>query len=151
SVPAIREFLEKNMEYDFGQGGKQALGFNSARAAMFDALGQIGGPEAVGVLSGSLQNSADPKDIALLAQTLEKLEPNQHRQEFFTAAREALDMAGSGKLSDRDVAPLFELYQKYGDASTAAELANNSKNWNYYSMIALAQLPDGAGIGSLAQ
>jgi len=51
SVPAIREFLEKNADLDFGAAGSQALGFASLRRTMFDALQQIGGPEAVGAMA----------------------------------------------------------------------------------------------------
>src|SRR5262249_37950705 len=58
-VPAIREFLEKNMDLGFGSDGSQMLGYSSARAAMFDALRQIGGPEAGGALVGALQATAD--------------------------------------------------------------------------------------------
>src|SRR5204863_7230289 len=44
SVAAIREFLAKNMDLDFGQvpGGDQ-LSYSSMRVAFFDALKQIGG------------------------------------------------------------------------------------------------------------
>jgi len=151
AVPAIDEFLKKNMDLDFGKEGKGSLGYTSARSALFDALGQIGGPQAVAALSGTLENTADPREIAALAQNLERLEPGVHQQQILTAAREALSMASEGKLTDRDVAPVFEVLQRYGDSATVAELSNNSKGWNYYSMMALAQLPDGAGIPSLVQ
>jgi hypothetical protein len=151
AVPAIKEFLANNVDVDFGPGGKQALGYSSGRAAFFDALGQIGGPEAIATLVTTLQTTADPREIGLLSQNLEKVNPGQHRQEALSAAREALSMAAEGKLPDRDVGPLFEVLQKYGDAGTVADLERNSRKWNYYSMTALAQLPDGAGIPSLVQ
>jgi hypothetical protein len=79
------------------------------------------------------------------------MEPGTHNAQVLEAARQALTMAGEGKLPDRDVAPLFEVFQKYGDAGLAQELTTNSKQWNYYSMFTLARLPDDAGIPTLVQ
>src|SRR5438094_4370529 len=148
-VAAIREFLQKNVDLDFGPGS--GLGYASARAAMFDALVQIGGAEGVAGTLQVLQNTADPREIAALAQNLEKLAPGEHRQEAIEAAREALAMAASGKLEGADVAPLFEVLHSYGDTSVLTDLMQAAKQWNYYSAIALAQLPDGAGIPSLIE
>jgi hypothetical protein len=148
-VPAIREFLAKNTEIDFGPGGKEMFGYASARNAMFDALTQIGGAEAIAAFSDTLQTSADPREVAMLAQALEKLDPEQHRQEALEAARQTLAMAAEEKLPGRDVAPLFEVFEKYGDATTVQELTKSASQWGYYSAVALAQLPEGAGITSL--
>ncbi len=137
AVPAIREFLGKNLDFDFGPGGRQMFGFSSARAGMIDALTQIGGPWAVGTLMGAMENTADPREIALLAQALDKLEPDHHRAE--------------GKLPHRDVAPLFEVLKSYGDSSLVPELEQHARRWGYYSAATLAQLPEGAGIPSLLQ
>src|SRR5262249_38271396 len=98
AVPAIREFLNKNLDLDFGASSIQAVGYGSARAALFDALTQIGGPEAIAALTGTLQIAADPREVALLAQSLEKLEPDQHRQEVVDAARQTLDQWTDRKL-----------------------------------------------------
>lgn len=151
ALPAIREFLDKQLDVEFGGAGKQMLGYSTARLAMIDALAQIGGPEAAGLMTGVLGTSADPKEIAVIARDLEQMDPGAHRQQFLDAARQTLAMAAEGKLPDRDVGPLFELFQSYGDSSLAAELASNSKQWNYYSMFSLAQLPDGAGLPTLIQ
>jgi hypothetical protein len=118
---------------------------------LLDALAQIGGPEAVTAFTGVLQSTADPKEIAKIGAYLEQAEPGTHRAEVIEAARQALTMAGEGKLPDRDVAPLFEVFQQYGDAGLAQELTRNSKQWNYYSMFTLARLPDDAGIPTLVQ
>jgi hypothetical protein len=98
-----------------------------------------------------LQTVADPREIALLAQDLEKLEPGVHQQQVLSAAREALGMASEGKLPDKDVAPLFEVLQQFGGANAVADLERSANQWNYYSMIALANLPDQAGVPSLVQ
>ena len=151
AVPAIQEFLGRNLDYAFGDAGRQLLGYSSARVAMLEALAQIGGPEGVAALSGVLQTTADPREIALLAQELERLEPQQHQAEVLSAARQALELAGTHKQETADPAPLFEVFQKYGGANIASELVKSAAQWNYYATIALAQLPDGSGIPSLIQ
>jgi hypothetical protein len=118
---------------------------------MIDALTQVGGPSGVGALTGTMETTADPREIALLAQGLDKLEPGQHRQEAIAAASQVLAMAADGKLPDRDVAPLFEVLKNYGDASLVPELEQRARRWGYYAVAALAQLPEGAGIPSLIQ
>jgi hypothetical protein len=148
-VPAIIEFLKQNKDLDFGSGVSQALGYASARQAMFDALTQIGGPEAISGILQTLQTTAEPREIALLSQNLEKLEPEQHRQEELEAARQVLATASARKLEASDVAPLFEVLQKYGGPAVITELEQAAKHWSYYGTIALAQLPDGAGIPGL--
>ena len=151
AVPAIREFLLQNTDFDFGPDGQQILGYPAARTAMFDALAQIGGPLAVAALTEVLQTTADPREIALLGQSLDKLEPGLHQQQAVDAARQSLAMATEGNLPGRDVAPLFEVLQKYGGSSAVPDLEQGARQWNYYATIALAQLPDGAGIPSLVQ
>jgi len=151
AVPAIQEFLEKNVDLGFGREGSQALGYSSARAAMFDALAQIGGPEAVGLLGQTLQATADPREIALLARSLEQIEPQLHQQEVLDAARQVLAMAANGNGEETEVGPLFEVLQKYGGPGAVADLQQASAHWNYYGAIALGQLPDGAGIPALIQ
>jgi HEAT repeat protein len=150
-IPAIQEFLRQNLDYAFGDTGRQLLGYSSARGAMFDALAQIGGAQAVAAMTGVLQTTGDPREIALLAQSLEKLDPGQHQQEVVNAAEQALALAREQKSPTMDVAPLFEVLQKYGGAAVVGDLQNAARQWNYYAPIALGQLPDGAGIPTLLQ
>ena len=149
AVPAIREFLARDTDFDLGQEARGLSGYASAREAMFGALAQIGGAEAVAALAGTLQTTADPREIALLAQYLEQLDPPAHRQEALDAARQTLAMAADAKLPDRDVAPLFEVFQNYGDAKIVADLQKAAGQWNYYATVALARLPEGAGVPAL--
>ena len=65
------------------------------------------------------------------------------------AARQVLATASARKLEASDVAPLFEVLQKYGGPAVITELEQAAKHWSYYGTIALAQLPDGAGIPGL--
>jgi hypothetical protein len=151
AVPAISEFLAKNMDFTFSANERTMLGYSSLRSVMLDALAQIGGPVAVNAMSQVLQTAADPREIAVLGQYLEKLDPTVHREEIFDAAREALGLAAGGGLPNRDVAPLFEVMQQFGGANAVADLEHRAEQWNYYAMIALGGLPDQAGIPSLAQ
>jgi len=146
SVPAIREFLESNKDVRFNTAGAQMLGCASAREALISALGQIGGPEAVAVLSQTLQTAAGPRDVALLAVTLEQLEPGVHRMEALAAARQTLAMASAGGLPGVDVGPLFEMMTRLGGLEVVADLQQSVGRWGYYAATALAQLPDQAGV-----
>lgn len=151
AVPAITEFLKQNKDVSFDTSISDAMGYASVRRGMIDALAQIGGSEAVLGTLQILQTTADPHEIALLARNLDKMAPEEHRQEALQAAREALAMAAESKLEGTDVAPLFEVLHRYGDASVVPDLEQGTKQWNYYGAIALAQLPDGAGIPALIQ
>ena len=151
AVPAMREFLARNVDLDFGLEGSKILGYASVRTAMLDALQQIGGPEALSLMLETLQTTSDPREIALLALNLEGQAPEQYRQEAITAAREALAMAAEGKLDGRDVGPLFEVLQKLGGAAAVSDLEQAAGQWKYYASVSLAQLTDGAGIPTLIQ
>ena len=152
AVPAIREFLERNRDIDFtAANAGSALGEPSLRFALFDALKQIGGPEAQALAAQTLQTTADPREIALLAKNLDQQAPDQYRQAAVDAARAALAMAAEGKLGGRDVGPLFEVLQQYGGAGVVPDLERATGQWRYYAAIALAGLPDGAGVPSLIQ
>ena len=147
AVPAIREFLEKNLDLRFdGVTGGNVNGYSSLRASLFDALLQIGGPEAVAVSREVLRTTADPVEIALLARSLEQQAPGQYRLEALNAARMTLEQAAQSNLNGRDVAPLFQLFQTYGDASYVAALQHTLPKWSYYETLALAGLPEGQGL-----
>src|SRR5207248_6060793 len=62
AVPAIRDFLAKNVDLDFDPAkGGALLGYATLRLALFDALRQIGGP-ATGAAAQVLQTTADPRE-----------------------------------------------------------------------------------------
>src|SRR6266404_3636904 len=151
-IPAIREFLEQNKELNFSalSGGAQ-LGQSSLRSAMINALAQIGGPEATGVMLQTLQSTTLPSEIAQLAQMLEQQAPGQYRQETTSAIQDILGMAGKGQLEGFDVGPLFKVLQNYGDASSASALEQLAPQWRYYATMSLAGLQDGAGVTSLVR
>jgi hypothetical protein len=149
AVPAIREFLEKNSDFVFDSHSAASLGYSSTRTAMFDLLQQIGGPEAIAGMTAVLGTSSDPREIAILARDLAQQDPEQYRGEVLSAVHEALTMAANKNLEGSDVGPLFEVLQKFGGPEAISELEQATGQWKYYATIALAQLPDGAGIPSL--
>lgn len=151
SVPAIREFLEKNLDLGFDSTNANLLGQPSLRLSLLEALQTIGGPEAMAVSSQMLQTTLDPREIAWLAQSLEKQAPGQYAQMAAEAARSALAMASTEQMQGRDVGPLFGVLAQYGGAGAVAELERFSNQYRYYATIALANLPDGAGIPALIQ
>jgi hypothetical protein len=152
AVPAISEFLEKNLDFSFtAVPGGDSLGASSMRMALLEALQTIGGAEALSATVQTLQTTSDPREIAWLARSLEQQAPEQYRQMAVAAANEALAMAAAGKLEGRDVAPLFEILQQLGGAQAAFDLARVTENWNYYGAITLANLADGSGVPALIQ
>ena len=152
SVPAIREFLEKNLDLSFdGARNGNLLGQPSLRLSLLEALQQIGGPEALALTLDTLRSSSEPREIAWLAKTLEQQAPEQYRREAVIAAREALAQAAEGKLEGRDVGPLFGVLQQFGGADALPDLEKARGAWRYYAAIALADMPNGLGVPSLIQ
>jgi len=149
AVPAIQEFLQLNRDWDFG--AANPLGYPSLRTAFLDALGQIGGPESQGLLLQTLQTTAVPSEIARVARALEQGAPGQFHEEIRTAVRETLAQAAAGQMQGWDMGPLFQALQQYGNASAVPDLEKCVTKWNYYSALALANLPGGAGVDTLVR
>lgn len=150
-VVAIREFLNSNLDLKLATvaGGEQ-LGVPSLRDAMFDALRQIGGGDAAAAAVEAMQASGSPREIARLARDLEEMNPGQYQEAALAAARLALLRAGQNTAAV-DTSPLFEVFQRFGDANAAADLEKASTQWNYYGPAALASLAEGAGIAALTR
>lgn len=151
AVPAIREYLRagENVNFSSTDGANLPLP-GSLRMGLIDAMGQIEGPEALTGLAKTLQGSTDPREIALLAQQLEKQSPGQYRDLALAAAHDSLALALSGKLGG-DITPLFQVMQNYGDTRIISDLEAAARRWGYSPALALAELPDGAGISALIQ
>ncbi len=150
AIPAIQQFLEKNEDLRFNYGGgTNLLGESTLRTALIKTLAGIQGPESLALQAQILQTTADPTEIALLARQLDRQAPEQYRAMAIEAAQAALEMARTGKLPDRDVGPLFSILQQYGGENMVDYLKGSMGNWSYYSAIALADLPNGAGIPAL--
>ena len=149
AVPAIREFLERMEDIEFGElnGEGDLVANGSLRHALFDVLGEIGGIEAINVALAQLEMTGDPLEIAILAQKLEELAPGSYQPELLKAASDALQWAASAPREERpDVGPLFELLQAYGGPEVVHDVAQGAGEWWEYSLMALAGLPEGEGI-----
>ena len=156
AFPAIWEYLNSFEDAVFLPADARALGYPSSRMALLDAVQQIGGDEAIELSLQMLEATADPKEIAFLAKMLAEQETNEEaREAAIAAAREVLDMVKSGEIDTEedeervDVGPLFEVLHKYGDDRVVADLQQATGEYRYYASIALANLPDGAGIPAL--
>jgi len=151
-IPAIRAFLERNEDLDFGklQGGNLA-DYGSLRMGLIDALKQVGGPEAMAVSLQTLQTTTNPAEVAVLARDLEQQAPGQYRQQAVAAATQGLSRAMAAGTGEQNVAPLFQVLQSYGDASVVGDLEKALPRWGYYAAITLANLPGGEGIPSLTR
>jgi len=154
SVPVIQQFLSSNLDASFaGVGGVGALGYNSLRSAMLDALGQIGGPESTQAMLQVLQTSIFPTDISTLANTLNAQAPGQYQQAILDAVRQQLNMGGMDQLGGANVLPLFQALasEAASGANVTADLVQYAEKWPFYAAIALASLPEGSGVPSLEQ
>ena len=154
SIPAIQEYLALNKDVNFESvvGGVGLLGSTSLRMSLVDALGNIAGPEAIAASAQMLQSTTDPREIALLARNLERQAPEQYREAALAAARTAIAEAGAGRLAGRDIGPLFEVLRTYGGPNAVQDFQQAATGqWKYYATIALADLPDGAGVPALVQ
>ena len=154
SVPAIQQFLAQNLDANYaGVSGANALGYSSLRSAVLDALGQIGGPEATQAMVQTMQTSLFPTDIATLAKTLDAQAPGQYQQAILDAVRQQLNLGAMDQLGGANVLPLFQVLanEAANGADISADLTQYAEKWPYYSAIALATLPDGAGVPSLIQ
>src|SRR5205809_974123 len=152
AVPAIRAYLDRFQDIDFDLlGAAKQVGYSSLRMGMLDALRQIGTPEAMELSLQTLQTTGDPQEIGFLAKGLEKqLPPDQFRSVVLAAASESLAQALDGQWR-RNVTPLFEVLQRYGDEGVIGLLEKSSSKWNFYATLALAGMPDGAGIPALVR
>jgi hypothetical protein len=151
SVPAIRELLEKKIEYAFVDvtGGEQ-MGYASLRASLIDALKQIGGPDAQEAMVQVLQTSALPSELLAIANNLNQDAPGQYRDQILNAARESIAIAATNQYANVELGPAFRILQNYGAANTTADAAKNEPA-NFNNAINLANMPEGQGLAALVQ
>lgn len=149
SVPAIAAYLESLTDFYLQSHGM--IGQPTVRAALIEALFEIGAPEATEAMAKTLQGAADPYEIGLLANFLDQRSLGLHRNDVIEAARDAFAMAQRGELPGRDVAPLFVALQNSGVIESKGQIEATGTEWSYYASMALAGLPDGSGISTLVQ
>jgi len=155
AVPVIRGYLTNNQDVVYGGGVMNPLGYPTLRAGLIDALaqiGQLGGTNALEVLTQTLQTTPYPTDLMALAKALDPL-GTQYEEQILGAARQQLQVAAQGQLGDLDVGPLFQILgnEAANGADISADLQQAAPRWPYYTAITLANLPDGAGMDELIQ
>ena len=87
--------------------------------------------------------------MAFLTRTLEQMAPGQYRTQELQATSETLEQVAKDQTGKQDVSPLFHLLEVYAEPAALEDLARRYPQWNYYSTIALAKLPEGQGIPAL--
>jgi hypothetical protein len=152
AIPAIRQFLTQNKDANYaGVSGADALGYNSLRSAMLDALAQIGGADSTQAMLEIMQGSVFPRDIAVLAKDLEAQGPGQYQQAILDAVHQQLSWGAMDQLNGANVLPLFQVLANEAahGADVSADLKRFAGKWPYYAAITLASLPEAAGVPNL--
>jgi hypothetical protein len=151
ALPAIADFLRQGGDVDFAtMPGGELVGHRTIRQAMIEALSTIGGSGAVAVELEEMQRTSEPIELAMLARALDGEEPGVHRNSIVEAIGEALSRAEEAPTRGPDVGPVFDVLRTCGGEEAVAILERSVPRWGEYALIALAGLPDGAGIPSLA-
>jgi hypothetical protein len=152
AVPVIAAFLKQgdDLSFDAVPGGENVQ-YGSLRLGLVDLLGQIGTAESAALAHELLSSTTNPLEIALLSRAFLGLSDETYRQAAVQASLSALQRAMTGESRERDVSPLFETLQRYGDESVSQTLRDAVERWNYYATLSLAGLPDGAGIPTLIE
>jgi hypothetical protein len=106
---------------------------------------------ASGPWADAFRSATNPTQFAAIAQQFAALLPGQISQPEINAARETLDRAAQGELQGVDVGPIFRALEGSSDPGVVQDLVSRLPEWQYYSTIALAELPNGQGIPALVQ
>lgn len=151
-VPLITKLLDSSEDSHYwDKKGGQAVNYRSLRMGLINVLDEIGGPLAVATLSNILTETSDPAEIARVFLALEAHAPGIYSDSAMAAAIQGIESAAENIKPDsiKKIGPLFEIIQNYGNESAVPILERISSVWPTYSIVALAKLPDGAGVPSL--
>jgi hypothetical protein len=130
--------------------GIEKLEYPSLRLALFDVLHRIGGNGAEAIWFEELRATTNPLEIKTLGRYLDEYRPGLYDGEILSSARDALSLATTKGNSGQDIAPLFQVFEDYGDSSLIPELERVPEMWwGRYAAVTLAGLPGGAGLSSL--
>jgi len=131
ALPAIREFLARNLDLDYQPGaikgprdGSVQTDFlvpPSLRLGLFDALRQMGGSQAEAALADVLKSTARGVEVAYLARVLQEMAPNKYRDTAVATVKELLanPVIEAAALDKNDRSYLFGVLQFFNDASYA--------------------------------
>ncbi len=152
AVPDIGEFLRRGNDVDFTKlRGGALVGHRTLRLALLETLQAIGGSAAMGVALDELDRTREPLEIATVARALSHEEPAEQNERLLRAVDDALRAAADAPATaTSDVGPLFDVLRDQGGEAAVDLLERSVPRWGEYALIALAGLPDGAGLPSLA-
>ncbi|MBI3874928.1 MAG: hypothetical protein HY300_02990 [Verrucomicrobia bacterium] len=120
ALPAIRAFLDRKGPRD-GNVQTDFLVPPTLRLGLFDALRQIGGAQAEGILADALKTTARGLEVAYLARVLQEMAPNKYRDAAIAAVKELLanPVAEAAALDKNDRNYLYGVLAFFNDASYA--------------------------------
>ncbi len=138
-------------DVDFTQSeGGLLLDYLTLRLNLIGVLNRIGGADATDAMVEILQSASNPAEIGLLASSLENHAAGTYRTDILNAARDSLFRIRNGELDHaRNAAPLFAVFQDYGDENVILDIEEIYPRWNSYAAAALANMPEGIGIPAL--
>ena len=151
AVPDIGAFLRRGADVDFTTlRGGELVGHRTLRLALLETLQAIGGSAAMGVALDELDRTREPLEIATVARALASEEPAGHSDTLLRAVDDALlDAEEAPAEATSDVGPLFDVLRGCRGEAAVDVLERSVPRWGEYALIALAGLPDGAGLPSL--
>ena len=136
----IRDFL-----LDAGNSGAVPP---ALRQALLDVLLSLGLPEVEDVALQLLASAPAASEVLQLGQYLEAVQPGKYSEVVLAAAEQALIDADSATALPAD---FFLLLGALGTEETALLLSELQAQYGAYASLALALIPDGGGLLSLAQ
>jgi hypothetical protein len=133
---------------DAGQAGKHL----TLRLALIRLLGELGGFESQLALLDLVNSPLSAFELEAACNALESLQPGYYRDIILASTEYKLEevFRDPSLHVAEDTAPLFRLLQNYGDERVINLLALAPRWQRAYADIALANLPEGVGITSLA-
>jgi hypothetical protein len=108
-ITPLEEFFQSKVDVRFDTGKTNLLDEPSLRIAFMHVLFNIPAPENVNLQEQLLRETADPAEVALLAQQLEAQEPGKYQGLIVYEAQLALDQANRGQWPGRDTKPLLKI------------------------------------------
>ena len=146
---AIYEYLHAHQDILFDEQTAALLGTGLLRETLIGVLGEIGSPAAQLVALRQLAETTSPREIALLAGVVDGGDTPAERAEILAAARRSLAVAMQEEDTSQDVAPLFDVFCRYGGEDVVPDLTGAAGVWNHYAAAALGRLSDGSGVAAL--
>lgn len=118
------------------------------RQALLDVLLSLGLPEVEDVALQLLASAPAAGEVLQLGQYLETVQPGKYSEVILSAAEQALIDADPAAALPAD---FFLLVGALGTEETALLLSELQAQYGAYASLALALIPDGGGLSSLAQ